>query len=164
LFKLKESGIYYGRVKPKGSPQLRKSLETSNFELRRNKEAAMIVAEQEMWDFSLIASQSGKRSFRPSQSGEFWAKSSGWLKSELRKRDPARTVVVTHYAPSHRSIAPGHAGSDLCVAFASDLDDFVKESGIPIWIRGHTHYKVDYRIGATRVYSNQCGYACHVLP
>jgi len=26
------------------------------------------------------------------------------------------------------------------------------------------HYNVDYRIGATRVHSNQRGYAGHVLP
>ncbi len=31
LFLLVESGIYYGRVKPKGGKQLRKSLETASF-------------------------------------------------------------------------------------------------------------------------------------
>jgi len=43
-------------------------------------------------------------------------------------------------------------------AFASDLDSLIRASRIPLWIHGHTHYNVDYKIGATRIYSNQRGY------
>src|SRR5581483_2077406 len=37
LFLLVESGIYYGRVKPKGGKQIRKSLETSSFEVAKER-------------------------------------------------------------------------------------------------------------------------------
>ena len=37
LFRLKESGIYYGRVKPKGGKQIRKSLKTNSFRRRQEK-------------------------------------------------------------------------------------------------------------------------------
>ena len=37
LFVLAESGIYYGRVKPKGGKQLRKSLETKSLAVAREK-------------------------------------------------------------------------------------------------------------------------------
>jgi hypothetical protein len=34
----------------------------------------------------------------------------------------------------------------------------IQASRIPLWIHGHTHYNVDYKIGVTRIYSNQRGY------
>ncbi len=42
LFLLVESGIYYGRVKPKGGKQLRKSLETSSFPVAKEKLREMV--------------------------------------------------------------------------------------------------------------------------
>jgi len=35
------------------------------------------------------------------------------------------------------SIPPQHADSAVNAAFVSDLDDFIKESGVPLWIYGH---------------------------
>jgi len=70
----------------------------------------------------------------------------------------ADVVVVTHHAPSPRSEAPYHANSPLKPAFASDLDELVEESHVPLWIHGHTHYNVDYVIGSTRVLTYQRGY------
>jgi len=40
----------------------------------------------------------------------------------------------------------------------------IQASHIPLWIHGHTHDNVDYRIARTRVLSNQCGYAGKILP
>lgn len=37
LFLLEESGIYYGRVKPKGGKQIRKSLGTGSFTVAKEK-------------------------------------------------------------------------------------------------------------------------------
>ena len=65
---------------------------------------------------------------------------------------------MTHHAPSARSEAPYHADSPLKAAFASDLDSLVEQSGVPLWIHGHTHYNVDYVMGSTRVLTNQLGY------
>lgn len=81
-----------------------------------------------------------------------------WLTREMSRHDPARTIVVTHHAPSPRSIPPYHSGNPLNAAFASDLDPLIRASGVPLWIHGHTHYNVDYKIGRTRIYSNQRGY------
>jgi hypothetical protein len=67
-------------------------------------------------------------------------------------------VVVTHHGPSVRSIPPYHAGSPLNPAFVSKLDALVESSGVPLWVHGHTHYNVDYKIGSTRVLTNQRGY------
>jgi predicted phosphohydrolase len=130
----------------------------TDFRLSRNQDAAMLAADQGMSDFRLIKDKSGKWLFRPWDSVKLFEESVGWLKTELARHDPTRTVIVTHHAPSPRSIEPFRVGDALNAAFASDLDDFIMESGVPLWIHGHTHYNVDYKIGATRIYSNQRGY------
>lgn len=43
-------------------------------------------------------------------------------------------------------------------AYASNLDDMVAGSGAALWVHGHTHHCVDYRLGGTRVVSYQRGY------
>jgi Icc-related predicted phosphoesterase len=133
-------------------------------ELFGDPEAAMRVADQRMCDFSLIERKSEKGFFRPWQSAQLFADSVAWLKGEFSKHDPAKTIVVTHHAPSPRSIPAGYAGNVLSAAFASNLDDFIKESGVRLWIHGHLHHNVDYRIGKTRVYTNQRGYPGGLLP
>lgn len=68
-------------------------------------------------------------------------------------------VVVTHHAPSKRSINTAHSGNGLDPAFASDLDDFIlAHPEIKVWVHGHTHMSFDYQIGETRVFANQYGY------
>lgn len=70
-----------------------------------------------------------------------------------------KTVVVTHHAPSALSLADREAVSPLDAAFASDLDYLVVKADI--WIHGHTHVAVDYRVNAGRVLSNPRGYVGH---
>ena len=74
------------------------------------------------------------------------------------------TVIVTHHAPSLRSISPVFDQDLLNAAFASALDEMVAASEVPLWVHGHTHHCVDYRIGNTRVVSNQRGYPQEAVP
>lgn len=65
-------------------------------------------------------------------------------------------VVVTHHAPSIRSLDPRFHGDLLNAAYASHLDDLVDRA--TLWVHGHTHHNVDYRRGDGRVVTNQRGY------
>lgn len=136
----------------------------TDFRLLTKQEAAMLTAEDIISDYRLIRFAPEDRRLRARDTTRFHAESLRWLKAELPKHDPKRTVVFTHCAPSARSIPPYHAGSLLNAAFASNLDNLVEESGIPLWIHGHTHYNVDYKIGATRILSNQRGYPDGLAP
>jgi len=120
--------------------------------------AAQALAEQQIMDYQEITdSRTGQR-LSAQQTVKIHEGSVAWLKSALKQGDPARTVIVTHHGPSLKSEAPFHANSPLTPAFLSNLDDLVRESGVPLWIHGHTHYNVDYQLGRTRVLSNQRGY------
>jgi len=136
----------------------------TDFQLLPNPKLAMREADRVMSDFFLIDNSTEKRLLIAEDTAKFHASSIAWLKSELAKRDPARTIVVTHHAPSAKSIPPYHAGSLLNAAFASALDSFVASSRVPLWIHGHTHHNVDYSIGSTRILSNQRGYPDQIAP
>lgn len=81
-----------------------------------------------------------------------------WLEGRLAEPFDGETVVVTHFAPSVRSVAPRFAGSPLNACFVSDLERLVAASGAALWVHGHTHDSFDYRIGDTRVLANPRGY------
>jgi len=118
----------------------------------------MAAAQGIMSDYSIIQFGPENRQLRPSDTARLHAESVTWLRRELPRCSPARTIVVTHHAPSVRSEARLHVSSPLSPAFASNLDSLVQQSGVPLWIHGHTHHNVDYMLGATRVLTNQRGY------
>jgi Icc-related predicted phosphoesterase len=70
----------------------------------------------------------------------------------------SKVVVITHHAPSHRSLPGGQLGSDWDPGYYSPLDNEILNGGPDIWIHGHVHESNDYTIGNTRVLSNPRGY------
>lgn len=66
------------------------------------------------------------------------------------------TIVVTHHAPSPRSLHPPIEAADA--AFASDQEDMILRFRPELWVHGHIHLAADYRIGSTRVICNPRGY------
>lgn len=130
----------------------------TNFSVGADPVKAMCTAERSLNDFLLIRFGPADRVLRASDTLEVHQASVAWLQSELERHDPARTIVITHHAPSPHSEAPCYANGPLSASFVSDLSALVAQSGIPLWIHGHTHFNVDYRLGATRVVSNQRGY------
>lgn len=130
----------------------------SDFRVWPDEDVAMFLAGERIADYYYIQVRRQKRLFRPWDGVKLFEKSVAWLHQEMATHDPARTIVVTHHAPSRLSIPPEHAGSPLNAAFVSDLDEIVAESRARLWIHGHTHSNVDYKIARTRVLSNQCGY------
>jgi predicted phosphohydrolase len=68
-------------------------------------------------------------------------------------------IVMTHHAPTCRSVNHDHAGNSLDHAYFSELSDLILDrESIKYWIHGHTHQNVDYMVGQCRILSNQRGY------
>jgi predicted MPP superfamily phosphohydrolase len=80
------------------------------------------------------------------------------LKGALEQTEPGKMVVVTHHAPSYRSVNPLYAGSPLNQFFCNNLDGLIEEGKPKVWFSGHLHDGVDYKIGMTRILSNPAGY------
>lgn len=99
--------------------------------------------------------------FLPSHATRLHEESVAYLTAEFQHDATAPVVVVTHHAPSVRSVHSRFASGPheaLNRAYYSDLDDLVEASGAALWIHGHVHNNFAYMIGGTRVLCNPHGY------
>lgn len=120
--------------------------------------AARLCADR-MNDFRRVRiAKEGYRRFRPKDAAALHRASVAWLRERLAEPFDGPTVVVTHHAPSLRSVPPEWLDDLTTAAYASNLDWLVEESSAALWIHGHIHSSADYVIGSTRVICNPRGY------
>ncbi len=118
------------------------------------REAAMV-----MNDYRLIRVSPAFRRLQGRDTAGIHWHSRRWLGEQFSSAERLPTVVVTHHAPSARSLHPEHTGELINAAYASNLDELVNASHARLWIHGHIHRRNDYHIGATHVISNPRGYS-----
>jgi Icc-related predicted phosphoesterase len=132
----------------------------TDFRLYGTPEISMEIARQRLEDFSVIKIERGYklRVLHPSDTVRLCATSLAFLRNELSRPFDGITVVVTHYAPSRRSIELKFQDDPLNPAFASDFEGLIRAYTPSLWIHGHVHDSFDYMIGGTRVVCNPRGY------
>ncbi len=132
----------------------------TDFQLYGAPATSMTIAQERLEDFKVIRIERGHklRTLRPSDTIRLHDASLAFLHEELSRPFDGATVVVTHHAPSPRSIAPKFRDDPLNPAFASDLDTLIYSYEPSVWIHGHMHNSFDYMIGRTRVVCNPRGY------
>jgi Icc-related predicted phosphoesterase len=70
-----------------------------------------------------------------------------------------KVIVMTHHAPTSKSLNTEHSGNYLDYAYFSNLSGLILDTeSIKFWVHGHTHMSVDYQVGQCQVISNQRGY------
>lgn len=124
-------------------------------------EEAMRLAAKGCGEFFFIKvpdDHGGLRRFRPVDALARFDRSLAALQTHLHTGTPEKTVVITHHAPSRKSLNPVHMGGGKDGAYASSLDSLVEASGVPFWVHGHTHVIRRYRIGRTTVLANCRGF------
>jgi predicted phosphodiesterase len=69
-------------------------------------------------------------------------------------------IIVSHHAPTRRSVHEKYHNDPYNVCFANDLEKQILNMKKPpkLWIHGHTHDDFDYMIGDTRVICHPRGY------
>jgi predicted phosphodiesterase len=124
------------------------------------REVAISEAQGFMRDFSRIRmDETSDAMFTPVASAEQFAHHANWLEKELAAPFAGKTVVITHHAPSPKSIHPRFANSPLNACFVSDAERLIDGARVDLWIHGHTHDSFDYELNGTRVVCNPRGYA-----
>jgi predicted phosphodiesterase len=124
------------------------------------REVAVREALRTMHDFKRIfVDDEQQLVFTPLDAEVLFRRNAAWLHERLHRSWPGPTVVVTHHAPSARSIDPRFSGSPLNACFASRLDHLLGSDKADLWIHGHMHHSVDYAQQGTRVVCNPRGYA-----
>ena len=173
---------YYGHALPRHLGKLKELARTSNvrvlenesivlgdvvflgctlwtdFKLFGDPKIAGYDATQKMTDYKRIRVSPSYRRLRSIDTAGIHYRSQAWLYQEFEQHRDTKLVVVTHHAPSKRSL-PLRFGDDLLsAAYASHLDELVERSNARLWIHGHVHEGQDYMIGNTRVVCNPRGY------
>ena len=112
-----------------------------------------------MSDFTLI--RDGKYPFRANTYNALHERDLSFIKKAVSESDAANKVVVTHHVPSRLLVAPEFKGSSLESGFTVDLTDYIKTSGVDLWVYEHSHRSISRKIGSTLVVSNQIGYVVY---
>ncbi len=136
----------------------------TDFALWGNPWLAALTAEQQMTDYRRIRVSPEYRRLRARDTAQLHRKSIRWLSDEVQRHRGRKIVVITHHAPSERSIPDRFKHDAVSPAFASHLDAFVAASGVKLWVHGHVHESADYCIEDTRVICNPRGYPEEIDP
>jgi predicted phosphodiesterase len=124
------------------------------------KAAAMAEARRLIRDFSRIRRVAAEDAvFSPEDSAALFKAQADWLDQGLVRAHAGPTVVITHHAPSRKSIHCRFADSPLNACFVSDAEHLIGADRAQLWIHGHTHDSFDYFVNGTRVVCNPRGYA-----
>ncbi|MCA2431027.1 metallophosphoesterase [Rhizobium leguminosarum] len=84
--------------------------------------------------------------------------SRAYIERELSKPFDGTTMVLTHHAPTPRSLDPRFGGHISNAAFASNLSNVIHAGRPHFWVHGHVHRFADYVENETRVLCNPRGY------
>lgn len=139
----------------------------TDFRVTGKPDAAMAAAAETLLDYRRIRVSDPPAEPRlavPEDTRRWHEAAVDWLRSELEKSFSGPTVVVSHMAPSPRSSHPEFGLNDTVAAFLSDLEHLMDPARVALWLHGHTHANVNYRVNGVRVISNQRGYPGETVP
>ena len=101
--------------------------------------AAMAQGRHLMRDFSRIRlTEAADTVFSPDDSAALFERGARWLDARLDTAHEGPTVVITHHAPSRKSIHPRFAHSLLSACFVSDAERLLGGARVQLWVHGHT--------------------------
>lgn len=131
----------------------------TDYELFGDPRLAGFRCQEVMSDFKLIRRDPSYSKLRSIDVAIIHKNPLAWLAESLNTSECGTNVVISHHAPSRRSI-PEKFQSDLAsAAYASHLDEFIETYKPDFWFHGHVHNSFDYKVGECRVVCNPRGYS-----
>lgn len=129
----------------------------TDFEVFETEFASQMWAARHMPEYRHVWKPDGSDTIWPRDTAEAHERHRAAIYAHLTREHAAGpTVVVTHHAPSRRSL--DRPIDESAGAFASDLEIDIRTWQPELWIHGHIHEVKDYRIENTRVLANPRGY------
>lgn len=130
----------------------------TDFDLLGDVEAAMQLAGESNVDYRLIV-HTGGEPLVPADTVALNRRSVDYLwRTATEPYDDGKTVVITHHAPSIKSVPPMFRRDLNEAAYASNLDELVAAADARVWVHGAQPVPVDYMLGGTRVIANPRGF------
>ena len=111
---------------------------------------AMNYAHSRMNDFRYVYTYGDThetyRNVTPLDYVRYFNTSLNFIEETCNKFPDKKIIVVTHHAPSMRSIRGRYVTDLLSAAYASPLEDFIKaHDNIKLWTHGHIHNVPEYK-------------------
>lgn len=107
-------------------------------------------------DFKRIRIDDAQQAFDPAALIELHATALAFLRAELAKPFDGKTVVVSHFGSSPQALLSQHSTYPTRGTYTSDLEHLMGP-GIDLWIHGHIHDSLDFKVNGTRVLCNPRG-------
>ena len=86
-------------------------------------------------------------------------KSRNFIEKICEENPNKKIIVITHHAPSAKSIPKIYKHSPISAAYASNLEDIMlKYDNLKLWCHGHMHSSSNYKLLGTKVICNPRGY------
>lgn len=126
---------------------------------------AMVHAKNGMHDYDVIEYIEGdrKRRLLPHDTVKLHAKTLDHIQRELATPWDGKTIVMTHHLPHPLCVPEKFKAHPLNDAYMSNLDDFIYDNDIDLWVHGHTHDNVDMIMHGTQIVCNPRGYHGKVI-
>jgi predicted phosphohydrolase len=110
-----------------------------------------------MNDFKVI--KNGDNRLSVADYNELHEQARQFITEAVKSSTAKNKIVLTHHVPTLMNYPPKYKGDALNEAFATEMHDFIEQSGVDKWIYGHTHYNTpEFKIGKTQMLTNQLGY------
>lgn len=130
----------------------------TDFALYGNSVENGILCQSKMNDYKMIRRDPSYSKLRTIDTFKIHHVSRKWLEQSLRESKLVKNIVITHHAPSLKSIPDKFREDYLSSAYASNLEDLISKYQPDYWIHGHIHTPIKYEIGITKVICNPHGY------
>lgn len=116
------------------------------------------ICQGKMSDYKMIRRDPSYSKLRSIDTYVMHQASLKWLRASLESSATRKNIVVTHHAPSIKSIPEEFKNDVLSSAYASNLEPLILEYKPDYWIHGHIHQPIKYHVGGTIVLCNPHGY------
>ncbi|MHB1665875.1 metallophosphoesterase [Thiomonas sp.] len=123
--------------------------------------AVLQAARLDLQDYKRIRTAGGTQRFQPRHAVIAHDQAIAWLQKAIAEPFAGPKIVLTHFAPSRKSLPASWADDPLGGAYANSMEALLRvfgEQGVRRWLHGHIHTAAEYRIGQIRVSSNPFGY------
>lgn len=130
----------------------------TNFELFGDSRTSGSICQEKMNDYKMIRRDPSYSKLRSVDTFVIHQSSLKWLEESLANSATQKNIVVTHHAPSTRSVPEKDRANVLSSAYASNLEATILKYSPAYWIHGHIHEPAKYTIGDTTVLCNPHGY------
>jgi predicted phosphohydrolase len=126
-----------------------------------NKKNAIKYIDRNVKDFKLISKGHSNEYYTTKDAILKFEQSKTFIGSTLKKTNPEKTIVVTHFPPSLNILNMNYESSDenpISGYFTANCEDLIHEHKPLIWISAHNHWNANRKIGSTLMISNQYCY------